>query len=418
MKAKYKIFSKINKPSNLMRLYTIVSLLSFVLFLFLVNHGIRDIYTAYNVDEAINNSIGIGKAMFENERDLLHVLDSEAGMSLHVNTEDFSLIDRRMANYLPPLGLVKIKVFSKDRIIIYSTDHSIIGREDKDNEFLESAFSGEVRSKVVRKNDFLDLEGKQRFNIDLVETYLPVKDKEHGIVGAYEIYADISYYRAELSKILRSSLTGIGLTLLVIFGILFTLMRYGTRELNRAYDSLEKMAATDVLTGISNRRYLMTRAEEEFVRIKRQNSEDPAIPSIGYLMVDIDHFKNINDTYGHLAGDEILRSLAERLKIHTRQYDIVGRYGGEEFLIVLLNTDFNILHARAESLLKAVRETPFKVGSTSCKVTVSVGISCLTKDDADINTAIKRADEGLYKAKDAGRDRVAWISTGLSNTHG
>ncbi len=409
MKLKYKLFSKINNPSNLMRLYTIVSLLSFVLFLFLVNLGIRDIYVSYNVNEAIKNSIGIGEVIFKNERDIIRVSGSEGAMSLRVAPEDFLLLDRRMVNYLPPLGLVKIKVFSKDKIIIYSTDHSIIGREDKDNEYLDAALNGEVDSKVVRKNDFMDLEGEKRFDIDVVETYLPVKDKEHGIVGSYEIYADISYYRAELRELLRISLAGIGLTLFVIFGILFALMRYGTKELNRAYDSLEKMAATDVLTGISNRRYLMSRAEEEFVRIKRETSEDLSIPSIGYLMIDIDHFKNINDTYGHLVGDEILRSLAECLKVHTRQYDIVGRYGGEEFLIVLLNTDFNELLKRAEALLKAVRETPFKVGSSSCNVTVSIGISCLTKNDDDINAVIKRADEGLYKAKDSGRDRVAWV---------
>ncbi len=124
--------------------------------------------------------------------------DSEKDITLDVAPEDFPKLDKHMKNYLHPLNIVKIKVFSKDRKIVYSTDHSIIGQIDAHNEKLNRALKGEVVSKLEKKDKVWDLAEEQRNDIDLVETYLPARDKNNEIIGSFEVYLDITRYQKEI----------------------------------------------------------------------------------------------------------------------------------------------------------------------------------------------------------------------------
>jgi diguanylate cyclase (GGDEF)-like protein len=164
------------------------------------------------------------------------------------------------------------------------------------------------------------------------------------------------------------------------------------------------MAITDGLTGLANRRYLMARAADECARIPRQRAKGVGKAGVGFIMADVDDFKRVNDTYGHLAGDAILRAMADRIRRVTRRYDIVGRYGGDEFLIVVPDSDFDETRGVAERLWQVVRDEEFAVGDARGRMSVSVGFTCA--DDDDVNAAIRRADEALYRAKHAGRDRI------------
>jgi diguanylate cyclase (GGDEF)-like protein len=112
----------------------------------------------------------------------------------------------------------------------------------------------------------------------------------------------------------------------------------------------------------------------------------------------------VNDTHGHFAGDEVLRAVADRIRRVTRRYDIVGRYGGDEFLVVVPGTDFDETGSVAERVWQTVRDEPFALPCDPVRVTVSVGFTCADGDD--VNAALKRADEALYRAKHAGRDRI------------
>ena len=177
------------------------------------------------------------------------------------------------------------------------------------------------------------------------------------------------------------------------------------RRISEARQQIERMAITDELTGLYNRRHFMTRFTEEFERARRLGKD------LGCIMIDIDFFKNINDRYGHLVGDEILREASGLINKHTRRYDIMGRYGGEEFLIVLPDTTFQDTLSLAERIRTSIKGYPFgnQELAQAITVTISLGIASLMDTDSSIDTIIKRADEGLYKAKSSGRDSAAWI---------
>jgi diguanylate cyclase (GGDEF)-like protein/PAS domain S-box-containing protein len=164
-------------------------------------------------------------------------------------------------------------------------------------------------------------------------------------------------------------------------------------------------ANTDMLTGISNRRYFLAQAEQELRRARRF-ARDMAV-----LMVDLDHFKGVNDTYGHAAGDAVLQGFVKRSLESLRQSDVMGRIGGEEFAVILPETDLPAAIEAANRLRKHISDRPMVASGSDAtyaaiECTVSIGVAELDADDKDIDALFKRADECLYRAKKAGRNRV------------
>jgi diguanylate cyclase (GGDEF)-like protein len=190
---------------------------------------------------------------------------------------------------------------------------------------------------------------------------------------------------------------------------MFVLMRRLTDQLSTAQNELENIAVTDGLTKIYNRGHLIVRAEEEFLKTKRLIEKGMVSTFCGLIMFDVDHFKKINDRYGHPVGDEVLKEVSARLRNSLRKYDILGRYGGEEFLVILPNTSFEDTRVVAERIWRTIRERPFVIADLSINVTASMGIACFDGADNDLDHVLKRADDGLYKAKNEGRDMIAWI---------
>ena len=175
-------------------------------------------------------------------------------------------------------------------------------------------------------------------------------------------------------------------------------------ELMAAREELREHATKDPLTKLWNRRHIMEVLELELARIQRQDTP------LSLLMIDLDHFKSINDTYGHSAGDEVLRETGRRLKASVRQYDSVGRYGGEEFLVVMPGCGGADVEKQAERLRVALCSTPMKAGDHELTVTGSFGATfALPAFQANPQDLIKIADEALYRAKRAGRNRVQTI---------
>lgn len=171
-------------------------------------------------------------------------------------------------------------------------------------------------------------------------------------------------------------------------------------ELIRARESLREMAMHDPLTGLYNRGAIIDILQSELARSRR------GFNSVALVLADIDHFKEVNDTFGHLAGDEVLREVSRRLKDSARSYDSVGRYGGEEFLMVCPGCQARCASQLAERLKGAVRDRPILRGNMSCSVTLSMGIVVDEGDNSGAEELIGLADQAMYRAKHEGRDRV------------
>lgn len=167
-------------------------------------------------------------------------------------------------------------------------------------------------------------------------------------------------------------------------------------RLRRQLEELTLQSFTDPLTGAYNRRYLDGRLSEEIKRALRHRHE------LSVILLDVDHFKAINDNHGHPVGDAVLRELCERLRPALRETDLLVRYGGEEFLLVLPETGLEGAQRVAEKLLGLVRESEFPGGLL---VTASIGVACLRTSEAG-EALIGRADEALYRAKGWGRNQV------------
>lgn len=167
-----------------------------------------------------------------------------------------------------------------------------------------------------------------------------------------------------------------------------------TKELEEKNAQLERLATTDALTGLVNRRRFLERVDETAAAAVRY--QHPA----ALLMIDIDHFKAVNDTYGHPRGDAVLVEVAERLVSRARNVDVVGRLGGEEFAVLLPNTELDGARELAEGLRVAIASAPFEeVG----EVTISIGVTAL---GGDVPRSMSDADKALYDAKEGGRNQV------------
>jgi len=172
-------------------------------------------------------------------------------------------------------------------------------------------------------------------------------------------------------------------------------------ELMAAKEELKEQASRDPLTKLWNRRHILEVLEGELSRIQRNDNP------LSVIMLDLDHFKNINDTYGHQVGDEVLRETARRLIHAVRPYDLVGRYGGEEFLIVMPGCGGPDIDKQAERLRLSLCQTPMMVGELAITVTGSFGATfALPAYRANQDDLIKVADEALYRSKRAGRNQV------------
>jgi len=166
------------------------------------------------------------------------------------------------------------------------------------------------------------------------------------------------------------------------------------------YKKVQEMAITDSLTEVSTRRYFLERFREEIRRSMRRKS------TMAFLMIDLDYFKEKNDKFGHLVGDVILKEIAAALKSTLRDIDIIGRYGGEEFTVVLAGINREGALLTAERIRSSVEHSVFKAYDEKVSVTVSIGISTFPEDGVDEHALIESADKALYRAKEKGRNRV------------
>lgn len=230
-------------------------------------------------------------------------------------------------------------------------------------------------SQVLHKH--IDSSGTEQY-IDI--TASPIKDADGRIIAMVETYRNLMQRQTddELINLVK--------------------------KFNEAQVRLKQMAITDDLTGLRNRRYIMERLEEEFQRAKRTGRP------LSLVMLDIDHFKDINDAHGHLFGDSVLKTIASRIRDCLRRHDIVGRVGGEEFLVISPDSGVEEAVLVAERIRRVVHSKAIGDGDIEVSVTLSAGVTIAGSEDKSADRVFFRADTALYKAKQEGRNRVKVIS--------
>ena len=193
----------------------------------------------------------------------------------------------------------------------------------------------------------------------------PITDNQGKIIGAVEVFSDIS----------------------------------AKKHIERRVGELEDLVFLDPLTEVPNRRYIELKVKQALQEVEHFGRK------IGLLMVDVDHFKQVNDEHGHHAGDQVLKTMCRTLLHNLRSGNVLGRWGGEEFLVILAGTTLDGLRATAERYRMLITETAIPLPTGQLRITVSMGATLMLRDDT-AQSVIKRADELMYKSKTDGRNRI------------
>lgn len=227
-------------------------------------------------------------------------------------------------------------------------------------------------------------------------------------VGSYPLLVTLSESESSILTNWRKDarnmiLLGVAVTLVITF-LTYRVAKYQKKQ-KQIKEELKNQASTDHLTGLANRRYALKHATHEIKKARRTGG------AISFVLMDLDHFKDVNDSYGHDMGDRVLRKTANILQRICREADIVSRYGGEEFLLVLPNTDLDGALSDAERIRKIMEQTRYRHNKKSFVVTASFGVSQWAEHEEDYTEAMHRADKALYKVKNLGRNGIDFQET-------
>mgnify|MGYP001544621132 CR=1 FL=1 len=255
----------------------------------------------------------------------------------------------------------------------------------------------EIRERVVKDGrEVFRLLYPIRFQPRCVRCHEDWGNAGQKVVGGLSVIVDNTPYDQSYSRLVRNMRAGyLGIWLSGVIGLLIFDF-FGAKLLRK----LEYASTHDRLTGLKNRAAIERRLDEEIQRAERYQTP------LSVLLLDIDHFKRINDRYGHHIGDETLRIVGSTLKMLIRKTDTAGRFGGEEFLILTPNTDMDSSEMLANRILDGFRSAPVRAGKGSTiSITASIGVSSFSEQLNDAEKLLKSADKALYRAKDQGRDQ-------------
>lgn len=338
-------------------------------------------------NEAMRLAVHMKRLLIKDDQKQNITITDEDKAAFEIIADDFSLM--------------KIKVFSPDGTILYSTDKNDIGRINDKSYFTEIVAKGKTHTLVVRKNT-TTLEDEISPH-DVVETYVPVVHQGQ-FIGAFELYYNITERKEALDKLnttIKSLIFALSFLLIITFSLAFIKVTKMLSERLQLEEKLEFLANTDALTKIANRRHFLEDLNFEISRFIRYSH--PAT----LLLFDIDHFKKVNDTYGHQVGDDVLRTVAKTCKDMLRENDLIGRYGGEEFIVCLPETDAEQALKVAEKMRRAIEELQLQHKNDYFSITISIGVAPLLMNDTISEASIiSHADQALFQAKSNGRNQV------------
>lgn len=334
-------------------------------------------------------------SLMRRQVDVMNLLKSIEG-SIHNSMEIFE--DTDLYDFLhhyvdSAANIVQITVVDQGGKVLISSNNSIVGTNFTPAE--------------LRPPKLLDIDGRPVYRM-VTEKKLP----EENIGGQLMLLIDAAPYAKNEKQLLRTALITTAVALLfalfIAREIYFTAIENSRQEKERLEKlvkerthDIELLSKTDALTGLWNRRYLEEMLEMEFKRARRYEHD------LSILVVDLDHFKKVNDTYGHMAGDEVLRKTSDYIRECVRETDFVGRYGGEEIVVILPETSPDIAQTIANQIREVIATNSISFEESTLNITASIGISSLTAGHGSYQEVFGEADQALYLSKQQGRNRVS-----------
>lgn len=401
MKLKRVSFTLSKKIVKLLQAIIILTAIALPLFQYsYINPAFEDLLIQNSEEEALHVAHRLQRYVIEDAANQNAIIPDtlEAYFQLTANIENY------LSTAMLDFDLWKIKIFNQLGEVIYSSDIEDIGSVNTKPYFQDQLAKGLPYTKTEYKTIN---QGDEFERLYLVETYVPIILSDGKFIGAFELYYDITERKNRLILLAGEIMTiilwlsTISFVLAIIMGKALNILR--TSRTNYE-EGLLSQATKDKLTNVFNRHSIDDYLEHSVVQFY-DNKTDHCL-----VMFDIDHFKQVNDVHGHQAGDDVLKNLAEIVQQRLRETDILGRYGGEEFIIILPNTNESGGNAFAESLRKLIANTPIPTIVGDLNITVSIGVGSFADiEDLTPQSLVKKVDEAMYASKHAGRNRVTYV---------
>jgi diguanylate cyclase (GGDEF)-like protein len=390
--------------------------------------------------QVFENSLGSG---------LLSLINNSAGRDTEslrnaVTTQE---LRAKTVALMHGTAVIKIKVYNRLGITVFSTDASQIGESKLGNAGFKGAIGGFVTSELTHRDSIDSFEGT-RSNVDVLSSYIPIAGEGKAVDGVFELYQDVSPFMASLNKAMWWVTAGLVSILASLYFMQFLLVRRAqgilreqegkikaakdtleiqvaarTEELKRANRQLEGevgerrqaesrlnyLAYHDPLTGLTNRRRFIERMEESIGEANKRKQR------LAVLFIDLDQFKQVNDSLGHTVGDELLISVAARLSEHVRLIDMLSRLGGDEFICLMESAGSDDEVANLAVEIVAAFDEPFHIGKHELFLSASVGISLYPADGLTVVDLMRNADSAMYRAKALGRGRYHFYTPEMTS---
>lgn len=397
------------RPLHLLRYFSLISLICIVVTSLLLNHWVQK-----NAQENLLNSEE------RNNVALTHILASSIWLNfpeLLQRTEpprpvhgELTATESRLEQFInlrvAHLNVIKIKIYDAAGKTIYSSNHRQIGQSVADTADFKRAISGQVSSKLSFRDRFY---AQQELieNRNIISSYVPIYPlDETQIIGVFEVYKDVTPSIQHLEQTLKRITVGVASLLSALFLVQYFFIRRADCLIRQHHDEQEKVhneirhvAYYDNLTSLPNRVLFMQRLEHALL------SAEQSQRLAALLFIDLDRFKQVNDNLGHEAGDTLLKIIAERLTDCVRTGDIVARFSGDEFTVLLENLSNVELAGNVAQRIIHELSVPVELGRHKIHISASIGISLYPFADDDVDSLIKKADAAMYFSKSTGRNR-------------
>ena len=323
---------------------------------------------------------------------------------------------RELLRQMKGLKVVKVKIYDLGGMTVFSSDPRQVGEDKGANAGFRSARSGTAASDIAFRDRF-DAFEDVIVDRNLVFSYIPIRQGDGPVEGVFEVYSDVSELVARLERTQWQIVAAVAGSLLLLYLFLFLLAHRADRIVAEHSDEqrlasearLRHQAFHDALTGLPNRAKYAERLDDA-IRHARRSGRIFAV-----LIVDLDHFKYVNDSLGHVVGDRLLKAVSVRLGACLRETDTVARLGGDEFILLAPEVGGIDDAARlAAAVCRAVSSKPYLIDGRELRINTSIGISVYPEDGEDGVTLIKNADAALFHAKEVGRNNFQFFTRDMN----